>query len=78
MEMSKPHAHPYTMKKAHAKFQKDQYKTVRGGTPIVYIDIKLFMRKLKVPTQCVKGQKDSQPHFNSLLLLTSGDKLSVA
>ena len=24
---SKPHAHPYTMTKTHAKFQKDRYKT---------------------------------------------------
>ena len=26
----KPHAHPHTMKKTYAKFQNDQYKTVRG------------------------------------------------
>ena len=26
----KPHAHPHTMKKTHAKFQNNQYKTVRG------------------------------------------------
>ena len=26
----KPHVHPHTMKKAHAKFQNNQYKTVRG------------------------------------------------
>ena len=26
----KPHAHPHTMKKTCAKFQNDQYKTVRG------------------------------------------------
>ena len=28
--ISKPHAHPHTMTKTHAKFQKDRYKTVRG------------------------------------------------
>ena len=28
--ISKPHAHPFTMKKSHAKFQTDRYKTVRG------------------------------------------------
>ena len=28
--MSKPHAHPHTMKKTYAKFQNDRYKTVRG------------------------------------------------
>ena len=26
----KPQAHPHTMKKMHAKFQNDRYKTVRG------------------------------------------------
>ena len=28
--ISKPHAHPHTMTKTHAKFQNDRYKTVRG------------------------------------------------
>ena len=28
--ISKPHPHPHTMKKTQAKFQNDQYKTVRG------------------------------------------------
>ena len=28
--ISKPHAHPHTMMKTHAKFEKDRYKTVRG------------------------------------------------
>ena len=28
--MSNPHAHPHTMRKAHAKFQNNWYKTVRG------------------------------------------------
>ena len=41
--ISKPHAHPHTMKKAYAKFQNDQYKTVRGvaltrGTHCPYIE----------------------------------------
>ena len=31
--ISKPYAHPHTMKKTPAKFQKDQYKTVRGVSP---------------------------------------------
>ena len=40
--ISKPHAHPHTMKKTYAKFQNDRYKTVRGvaraqEVPIVYI-----------------------------------------
>ena len=39
---SKPHAHPHTMKKTHAKFHNNRYKTVRGvaltrGTNCLYI-----------------------------------------
>ena len=37
--ISKPHADPPTMKKTHAKFQNDQYKTVRGVTLTVYMYI---------------------------------------
>ena len=38
----KPHAHPHTMKKTHAKFHNNWYKTVRGvaltrGTNCLYI-----------------------------------------
>ena len=41
--VSKLHAHPHTMKKRPAKFQNDQYKTVRGvaltrGTHCLYIE----------------------------------------
>ena len=43
----KPHAHPHTMKKTHAKFQNNPYKTVRGvtvaltrGTHCLYIEVK--------------------------------------
>ena len=41
----KPHAHPHTKKKTHAKFQNNQYKTVRGvaltrGTHCLYIEVK--------------------------------------
>ena len=28
--ISKPQAYPYTMKKSHAKFHNNRYKTVRG------------------------------------------------
>ena len=28
--ISKPHDYPHSMKKTYAKFQNDQYKTVRG------------------------------------------------
>ena len=35
--MSKPHAHPHTMKKTHAKFQNHWYKTV-SGTHCLYIE----------------------------------------
>ena len=41
--LSKPQAYPHTMKKIYAKFQKNQYKTVRGvalsrGTHCLYIE----------------------------------------
>ena len=40
--ISKPHAHPHTMTKTHAKFQKDRYKTVKRScahkTPRVNVD----------------------------------------
>ena len=39
---SKPHAHPHTMKKMHAKFHNNRYKTISGialtrGTNCLYI-----------------------------------------
>ena len=41
--ISKPHAHPHTMKKTYAKFQNNRYKTVRGvaltrGTHCLYTE----------------------------------------
>ena len=43
ISISKTHAHPHTMKKTHAKFQNDLYKTVRGvaltrGTHCLYTE----------------------------------------
>ena len=43
----KPHAHPHTVKKTYAKFQNNQYKTVRGvvltrGTHCLYIEVKNY------------------------------------
>ena len=48
--ISKSHAHPHTMKKTHAKFQNDQYKTVRGvmlarGTHCLYIYVYILRVK---------------------------------
>ena len=39
--ISKPHAHPHTMKKTHANFHNNRYKAVRGvaltkGTNCLY------------------------------------------
>ena len=53
----KPHAHPHTMKKTHAKFQNNQYKTVRGvaftrGTHCLYIEA-----KNDLSSQCGKSDK---------------------
>ena len=41
--ISKPHAHPHTLKKTYSKFQNNWYKTVRGvaltrGTHCLYIE----------------------------------------
>ena len=41
--ISKPHAHPHTMKNTYKKFQINRYKTVRGvaltrGTHCLYIE----------------------------------------
>ena len=42
--ITKTHAHPHAMKKTYAKFQNDQYKTVRGvaltsGTHCLYTEV---------------------------------------
>ena len=54
----KPHAHPHTMKKTFAKFQNDQYKTVRGvaltrGTHCLYTEGEKWLS-----LQCGKGTKN--------------------
>ena len=53
----KPHAHPHTMKKTHAKIQNNQYKTVRGvaltiGTHCLYSEVKKWLS-----SQCGKSDK---------------------
>ena len=63
----KSHAHLHTMKKTHAKFQNNQYKTVRGvaltrGTRCLYIEVKKWRS-----SQCGKSDKNnltiiSKPH----------------
>ena len=55
--ISKPHAHPHTMKKTYAKFQNDQYKTVGGvalirGTHCLYIESEKLLS-----SQCGKSDK---------------------
>ena len=54
---SKPHAHPHTMKKTHAKFHNNRYKTVRGvaltrGTNCLYI-----IGEKWLSSQCGKSNK---------------------
>ena len=63
----KSHAHLHTMNKTHAKFQNNQYKTVRGvaltrGTRCLYIEV-----KKRLSSQCGKSDKNnltiiSKPH----------------
>ena len=43
--ISKPHAHPHTMKKMHANFQNDRYKTVRGGALTTGVHCLYFERE---------------------------------
>ena len=54
---SKSHAHPHTMKKTHAKFHNNRYKTVRGvvltkGTHCLYIEGEKWLS-----SQCWKSDK---------------------
>ena len=54
---SKPHAHPHTMKKMHAKFHNNPYKTVRGvaltrGTNCLHIKGEKWLS-----SQCGKSDK---------------------
>ena len=55
--MSKPYAHPHTMRKTHAKFQNNWYKTVRGvalttNTHCLYIQGEKWQS-----LQCLKSDK---------------------
>ena len=56
--ISKPYAHPHTMKKTYAKFQNNRYKTVRGvaltrGTHCLYIEGEKWLS-----SQCGKSDKN--------------------
>ena len=56
--MCNPHAHPHTMKKTHAKFQNNWYKTVRGvaltrDTHCLYIQGEKWLS-----WQCQKSDKN--------------------
>ena len=56
--MSNPHAHPHTMRKTHAKFQNNWYKTVRGvaltrDTLCLYNQGEKWLR-----SQCRKSDKN--------------------
>ena len=60
---SKPHAHPHTMKKTHAKFHNNRYKTVRGvvltrGTNCLYIK-----GEKRRSSQCGKSEKKCSNNY---------------
>ena len=67
---SKSHVHPHTMRKIHAKFHNNRYKTVRGvaltrGTHCLYIEGEKWLS-----SQCGKSDKNvltiiSKPHAHS-------------
>ena len=59
----KSHAHPQTMKKTHAKFQNNEYKTVRGvaltrGTHCLYLEVKKWLS-----SQCAKSDKKKSNNY---------------
>ena len=56
--MSNPHAHPHTMRKSHAKFQNNWYKTVRG-VAITRDTLCLYNQGEKwLSSQCRKSDKN--------------------
>ena len=67
----KPHAHPHTMKKTYAKFQNDQYKTVRGvaltrGTHCLYTEGEKWLS-----SQCGKSDKKCSNNYTHHITCTS-------
>ena len=61
--ISKPHAHPHTTKKMHAKFHNNRYKTVRGialtrGTNCLYIK-----GEKRRSSQCGKSDKKCSNNY---------------
>ena len=70
---SKPHAHPHTMKKMHAKFHNNWYKTVRGDaltrgtcTNCLYIKVKNDqvhnMEKVTKNNLTITSKSHAHPH----------------
>ena len=61
--ISKPHAHPHTMRKTYAKFQNGPYKTVRGvaltrGTHCLYIEGEKWLS-----SQCGRSDKKCSNNY---------------
>ena len=69
--LPKSHAHPHTMKKTHAKFQNNQYKTVRGvaltrGTHCLYTEGEKWLS-----SQCGKSDKKCSYNFTQTTCTSS-------
>ena len=69
--ISKPHAHPHTMKETHTKFQNDRYKTVRGvalkrGTHCLYTEVEKWLH-----SQCGKSDKKCSNNFTKTTCTSS-------
>ena len=67
----KPYAHPHSMKKTHAKFQNNQYKTVKGvaltrGTHCLYIEVKKWLS-----SQCGKSDKKESNNYIQTTCISS-------
>ena len=70
--ISKPHAHPHTMKTTYAKFQNNRYKTVRGvalkrGTHCLYTEVEKWLcpqcgKKVKKNVLTIIPKPHVHPH----------------
>ena len=69
--ISKPHAHPHTMEKTHAKIHNNWYKTVRGvvlisGTQCLYIEGENWLS-----SQCGKSNKKRTNNYIQITCTSS-------
>ena len=69
--ISKPHAYPHTMKKTYAKFQNDQYKTVRGVALTRGIHCRYTEGEKWLNSQCGKSDKRCSNNYTQTTCTSS-------